>query len=154
MSLPVLAPLPGTVLPMAEVPDAVFAQELVGPGLAIDPPRTEEPVTAMAPVCGRVLKLHPHAFVLVAASGQGVLVHLGIDTVQLEGAGFTLHVAEGDQVQVRQPMVTFSPRLIADGGRSPVCPVVALEGVPAELRLVGTGALAAGDLLFEWSRHR
>jgi len=64
MSLPltVLAPVAGTVRAMAEVPDPVFAAEVVGPGLAIDPSRTGV-VTAIAPVAGKVVKLHPHAYV-------------------------------------------------------------------------------------------
>ena len=90
--LRVLAPLPGRVLPLSEVPDPVFAGAMVGPGAAVDPPRG--PVQAVAPVDGRIAKLHPHAFVVVTSSGRGVLVHLGIDTVQLQGEGFRLLAAE------------------------------------------------------------
>ena len=74
----VLVPVPGRMLPLPEVPDPVFAGAMVGPGVAVDPPRG--PVQAVAPVDGRIAKLHPHAFVVVTASGRGVLVHLGIDT--------------------------------------------------------------------------
>ncbi|UFU05307.1 PTS glucose transporter subunit IIA [Ruania halotolerans] len=137
---------------MTEVPDPVFAQEIVGPGVAIDPLATAgwASVDVLAPLEGRVLKLHPHAFVVVSGSGQGVLVHLGIDTVQLAGAGYTLHVAEGEQVEVGQRMVTFSPQVIADGGRSPVCPVVALDARSGQVRVVASGTVAAGDPLLEW----
>jgi PTS system glucose-specific IIA component len=67
---------------------------MVGPGAAVDPPRG--PLQAVAPVDGQIVKLHPHAFVVVTASGRGMLVHLGIDTVQLKGEGFRLLAAEGD----------------------------------------------------------
>ena len=80
---PVLAPVPGRAVRMEEVPDPVFAQLMVGPGAAIDPPRGV--VDAVAPVSGTVLKVLPHAFVILTADGLGILVHLGIDTVQLEG---------------------------------------------------------------------
>jgi sugar PTS system EIIA component len=67
---------------------------LVGPGVVLDPSRTRH--RAIAPVGARIVKLHPHGFVVVTQDGRGVLVHLGIDTVQLKGEGFTLLAAEGD----------------------------------------------------------
>ena len=150
--LTVLAPVAGTVLRLTEVPDPVFAGEIVGPGLAMDPSRYGV-VTAIAPVAGKVLKLHPHAYVIVAEGTRGVLVHLGLDTVQLGGEGFTLHVAEGDSVAAGEVVVSWNPSEIEAGGRSPLCPVVALEGAPDALTtLVGPGAFVrAGEPLFEWA---
>jgi glucose-specific phosphotransferase system IIA component len=153
MSLPltVLAPLDGTVLAMSEVPDPVFAGEIVGPGLAIDPSR--DPVTVVAPVAGKILKLHPHAFVIVAEGTRGALVHLGLDTVQLGGVGFTLHVAEGDTVEIGDAVVSWTPADVEAGGRSPICPVVALGGTPGSVTaLVAPGAIVkAGEPLFVWA---
>ncbi|KGM10429.1 PTS sugar transporter subunit IIA, partial [Cellulomonas carbonis] len=97
MALTVLAPLAGVVRALGEVPDPVFSAELVGPGLAVDPAR-DGVVAAVAPIAGTVVKLHPHAFVVAGDDGRGALVHLGLDTVQLGGEGFTLHVAEGATV--------------------------------------------------------
>ena len=68
----------------------------MGPGTAIDPVR--EPGAAVSPVDGVVVSLHPHAFVVVDDEGHGVLTHLGIDTVQLNGEGFELLVHKGDTV--------------------------------------------------------
>ncbi|MES6461709.1 PTS glucose transporter subunit IIA, partial [Cutibacterium acnes] len=82
---PISSPMAGDVHPLADVPDPVFAQGLVGPGVAIVPIGEAE-VTVVAPIAGRIVKLHPHAFV-IQAEGFGVLVHLGIDTVQLDGRG-------------------------------------------------------------------
>jgi len=151
-SLTVLAPVAGTVIAMADVPDPVFAGELVGPGLAIDPDR-EGAVVAVAPVAGKIVKLHPHAFVIQADAGRGALVHLGLDTVQLAGEGFTLHAAEGDTVAAGDRVVSWDPAAVEAGGRSPVCPVVALQGVPdAVVPLAAVGSrVAAGDPLLEWS---
>ena len=98
--LDVLAPLAGTVLPLARVDDPVFSTELVGPGLALAPD-LDGPSRVVAPIGGTVVKLHPHAFVVQGGDGRAVLVHLGINTVQLEGKGFDLRVAEGDAVDPR-----------------------------------------------------
>lgn len=150
--LHVLSPVPGRVIELAEVPDPVFAQALVGPGLAVDPVRTG-PVTAVAPVAGRLVKLHPHAFVLQTDDGAGVLTHLGIDTVQLAGEGFELHVAEGDTVAAGDAVVTWDPAAVEAGGRSPVVPVIALEATPGQLsELREPGPAEAADVLFTWAR--
>lgn len=132
----VLNPVAGTVVAMSEVPDPVFAQGMVGPGVAVDPGDAASS-DAVAPVDGVVLSLHPHAFVVVAGDERGVLVHLGIDTVQLNGEGFTLHVAKGDVVVAGQRLITWSPRNVSGGGRSALVPVVVLELPPEELEILG-----------------
>ncbi|WP_146252053.1 PTS sugar transporter subunit IIA [Xylanimonas oleitrophica] len=147
--LAVVAPVAGTVIPLAEIPDPVFSAGLVGPGSAVAP----DPAAggrAVAPVTGTVVKLHPHAYVVAAPDGRGVLVHLGIDTVQLHGEGFELHVAEGDTVEAGQHLVTWDPAAVRSGGRSPVVPVVALDAAADALddvAAVGT-ALTTTDVLF------
>lgn len=150
MTITVLAPLAGQVVALTDVPDPVFAEAVVGPGLAIDPER--EPADVVSPVSGHLMKLHPHAFVVVTESGTGVLVHLGIDTVQLNGDGFTVHVEEGGQVTAGQRLISWNPAEIEAGGRSPICPVIALEATPAQLSdLAAPGVVAVGARLFTWS---
>ena len=150
MVLQVLAPVPGLVIPMGDVPDPVFAGSLVGPGAAVDPSRT--PQRVIAPVGGRIAKLHPHAFVVVTGDGRGVLVHLGIDTVQLKGVGFRLIAAEGDEVEAGTPIVEWDPAVIEGGGRAPVGPVVARGAGADDVRGVVTGGeIAGGAALFTWS---
>jgi PTS system glucose-specific IIA component len=149
VSLQVTAPLPGRAIPLASVPDAVFAQAMVGPGMAIDP--HPSPADAAAPVDGVLLKLHPHAFVVVGDGNRGVLVHLGIDTVQLEGRGFTLLAREGDAVRAGQPLVHWDPGEVGRTGRSPICPVVALDAAPDDLAdLVDSGEVALATPVFTW----
>lgn len=148
--LAVLAPLPGLAMALAQVPDQVFAEEMVGPGAAVDPDRG--PVTVLAPVAGRIATLHPHAFVVATDDGAGVLVHCGIDTVQLRGEGFSVHVAAGDRVSAGQPVVSFDAGAVERGGRSPVCPVVALDAAPGATALVAAGRVDAGAVLFTWQR--
>lgn len=123
--LTVLSPLGGSLVPLSDVPDATFAKGMVGYGLAIDPPR--EVVDVLAPVTGKILTLWPHAFALQTTDGVGVLVHLGIDTVQLEGAGFSAYAAEGDQVEVGQPILRYDVPAIEAAGRDPVVPVIIVD---------------------------
>ncbi|MFC0549758.1 PTS glucose transporter subunit IIA [Planotetraspora thailandica] len=145
----VLAPVAGAAFGLAAVPDPVFSQAMVGPGAAIDPERI--PGEAVAPITGTIIKLHPHAYVVVGDDGRGVLVHLGIDTVQLRGAGFCLLAAEGDRVEAGQPVVRWNPAAVAAGGRSPFCAVVALDAVDGSISDVAVGTVGAGDELFQWS---
>ena len=147
--LDVLAPVTGRVLPLAEVPDPVFSAAMVGPGLAVAPALA--PGTALAPVAGRIVTLHPHAFVIEAGPGRGVLVHLGLDTVQLKGAGFTLLAAAGDVVTAGQPVIEWDPAEVTAGGRSAACPVVALDATGSALADLATGGITAGALLFRWT---
>ncbi len=122
---PVLAAVAGRAIPLSDVPDPVFSQGMVGYGAAIDPPR--DVVDAVAPVSGKLLKLHPHAYVVLTAENIGVLVHLGIDTVCLNGAGFTKHVNEGDSVSAGQVVITYDVPAIVAAGLNPVVPVVVMD---------------------------
>ncbi len=122
---PVLAPIPGRAVALADVPDPVFAQGTVGYGAAVDPPR--QMVDALAPVSGKLLKLMPHAYVIMTADNVGVLVHLGLDTVQLNGAGFTAHVSQGDTVAAGQRMISYDVPAIVAAGLSPIVPVVGMD---------------------------
>ena len=121
----VLAPVTGRAVALADVPDPVFSQGMVGYGAAVDPPT--EIIDAVAPVSGKILKLLPHAFVIMTADSVGVLVHLGLDTVQLHGVGFTAHVAEGDTVTAGQAVITYDVPAIVAAGYSPVVPVVVMD---------------------------
>jgi PTS system glucose-specific IIA component len=143
-----MAPVAGTIVPMTDVPDPVFAEEMVGPGLAVLP--VLEPGVAVSPVDGRVSTLHPHAYVVVAGD-RGVLVHLGIDTVRLDGAGFELLTEAGATVACGQPMVRWNPAAVQKGGLSPVCPVVALDATAGELSGLASGSVSSGSTLFRWS---
>ena len=149
MSIPVLAPLPGKVVALSEVPDQVFAEQIVGSGVALDPDRTRGPLTVTAPIAGKILKLHPHAFVILG-QGVGVLVHLGIDTVKLKGEGFELLATEGDTVEAGTPIVTFDPTKTAATGYSVICPVVVMDSPKdsVDTDTIGT-TVESGSLLFD-----
>jgi PTS system glucose-specific IIA component len=150
-STPVLAPVDGRAIALADVPDPVFAQGMVGHGAAIDPPHRV--LDAVAPVSGTLLRLMPHAYVIMTADGVGILVHLGLDTVSLNGAGFTALVSQGDQVSAGQPVITYDVPAIVAAGLSPVVPVVVMDEREASNITVGdavsSGAeISPGALLF------
>lgn len=143
----VLAPCPGRLMPMGEVPDPVFAAEMVGPGVAIVPDPGE--ATVVSPIEGTAVKVHPHAFVVVGAGGLGVLVHLGINTVRLEGRGFEVLVEEGSAVEQGAPMVRWNPSTISGDDISPIVLVVALDQTPGSVPAPEPGAVVvAGEPLF------
>ncbi|CAN5535583.1 PTS glucose transporter subunit IIA [soil metagenome] len=146
----VVAPVSGTVQDVQDVPDPVFASGMVGPGLAIEPRPGVQ--TAVAPIAGRLAKLHPHAFLVVSETGPGVLVHLGIDTVQMHGDGFNLVAAENDVVRVGQEVVTWDPAYVVSTGRSAVCAVVVLDCPAVSHPLQGPGSVVtAADPIFDIS---
>ena len=151
----VLAPVTGRAVALADVPDPVFSQGMVGYGAAVDPPT--EIIDAVAPVSGKILKLLPHAFVIMTVDSVGVLVHLGLDTVQLHGVGFTAHVAEGDTVTAGQAVITYDVPAIVAAGYSPVVPVVVMDErepgnvVPAEAVTAGA-QIPSGAELFTASK--
>ena len=147
---PVTSPISGRAIGVTAGPDPVLSGAMVGPGTAVDPERG--PGHAIAPVTGKIVKLHPHAYVVVDDEGHGVLVHLGIDTVKLKGEGFELLASEGDEVTAGRPVVGWDPAVIEAGGRSPICAVVALDaGADALSDVVESGEVTKGDELFTWS---
>ncbi|MCE5334898.1 MAG: phosphoenolpyruvate--protein phosphotransferase [Desulfobacteraceae bacterium] len=110
------APLCGVLVPMEQVPDPVFAQKMVGEGIAIDPVSQ----TLVAPCDGKIVMLHPagHALTLATPEGIEVLMHVGLDTVGLKGEGFTSHVKDGDSVRAGQPLIDFDADFIATHAKS------------------------------------
>lgn len=122
---PVLAPVAGRAVALSDVPDPVFSQGMVGYGAAVDPPRAV--VDAIAPVSGKLLKLMPHAYIVMTPDNVGVLVHLGLDTVALAGEGFTSHVSQGDDVTAGQTVITYDVAAIVAKGLNPIVPVVVMD---------------------------
>ncbi|MEW1806369.1 glucose PTS transporter subunit IIA [Pseudarthrobacter sp. NPDC080039] len=146
-SLRVHAPIGGAVIQLADVPDPVFAGQMVGSGAAVEPPAGVA-FDVVSPVAGKVVKMLPHAFVVVEASGRGVLTHVGIDTVKLKGEGFKVLVAQGDVVQAGEPVMHVDPTAALAAGYSMVSPVVVLDTKPDTANVVDAGAVTAGELLF------
>jgi PTS system glucose-specific IIA component len=145
------APVSGRAVALGDVPDPVFSQGLVGYGAAVDPPR--EVIDAVAPVSGRILKLMPHAYIIMTTENVGILVHLGLDTVTLQGAGFTAQVTEGDTVSAGQTVITYDVPAVVAAGLNPIVAVVVMDErepgnvVVGEAVAAGAG-IAAGSAFF------
>ncbi len=145
-SLRLLAPVSGQVLPLTTVPDPVFAQKMVGDGIAIDP--TSE--VLLAPCDGEITLLHPahHAVTLKTDSGAEIILHIGIDTVQLKGKGFTPKVKLGDRVSAGQELIAFDADFIAQNAKSLITLMVIAGDAQLTLQAV-TLAKAGTDVLIE-----
>ncbi len=141
-----VAPLAGWCLPLEEVPDPVFAQRMAGDGMAIDPAAG----VLRAPCDGEIVPMKDarHAVTVRTDSGIEVLAHVGIDTVELKGAGFRLLAAPGQRVRAGDALIEFDLDLLARRARSLVTPVVVASGGTIERRFAG-GPIAAGDFLME-----
>ncbi|MDR2974633.1 MAG: PTS glucose transporter subunit IIA [Propionibacteriaceae bacterium] len=151
MTLVITAPVTGRVVALADVPDPVFAQAVVGPGIAIEP--DDDATVATAPVAGSIVKIHPHAVVIGAAGDRGVLTHLGINTVQMSGEGFTVHAADGDTVASGQKLIDWDPQAVRASGRSAIVPIVAMQAEEASLTMLAQAGdhVTAGQPLMEWA---
>jgi multiphosphoryl transfer protein len=144
--LRLVAPLAGWVLPLAEIPDQVFAGAMAGDGVAIDPTGN----VLHAPCDGVVVLMGAarHALTVRSAGGD-VLLHVGIDTVELGGAGFTLRVRDGEAVRAGQPLIEFDLDAIVRRAPSAITPVLLVGARAGQILQRRTGKrVAVGDPLY------
>jgi phosphocarrier protein FPr len=136
------APLSGIIYPLERVPDAVFAQKLMGDGISIDP----TDATLRAPCDGEVKQIHAasHALTLTVRGGVEVMMHIGLDTVQLKGAGFTPHVKAGDKVEQGAPLIEFDIDRLATHAKSLLTEIIVMNGDAARIVERGSGYVKAG----------
>lgn len=138
-----VAPLAGWVLPLTAVPDPVFAEGMMGPGLAIDPVGD----TLHAPCDATVQTVHAagHAVTLDAGGGVSLLLHIGIDTVAMQGRGFTPLVTQGDVVRAGDPLIRFDLDAVVQTAPAAVTPIVLVEGEARLEEPAPEGMVAVGD---------
>lgn len=136
----VLSPLSGTIHPLSDVPDPAFSSEAMGKGVAIKPSEGR----VVAPFDGKVTVAFKkkHALAVVSDSGAEMLIHVGIDTVKLDGQYFTSHVKEGDVVTAGQLLLEFDVEQIAAAGYETVTPVIVTNSTDYE----DVYALQKGDI--------
>lgn len=117
-----IAPLDGQILPITEVPDEVFSQKMMGDGFAIEPANGE----VVSPVNGVITTVFPtkHAIGITAANGDEILIHFGIDTVNLKGEGLEALVEQGAEVKAGQPILKANLDLIKDKVPTLITPIV------------------------------
>ena len=144
----VLAPVSGEAVPLSEVPDEVFAEGMAGEGGAIVPAASGE---AVAPVSGTLVKLFEggHAFGIATEDGVELIVHVGLDTIEMRGGGFEKIAAEGEEVEAGQPIVRFDLEEIRGAGYDPVTPVVVTNREDHPVRNLRSGEVRAGEPLFD-----
>ncbi|MGP4042513.1 glucose-specific PTS transporter subunit IIBC [Gracilibacillus sp. D59] len=134
-----VSPMQGEVMPLSEVPDQVFSQKMMGDGFAVNPTDGE----IVSPVNGKIINIFPtkHAIGIEADNGTEILIHIGIDTVNLKGEGFTAKVSEGDEVKQGQTLMEVDLDFISNNAPSTVTPVIftnLAEGQAIQLNASGT----------------
>lgn len=123
-SIEIIAPVTGKIVDIEEVPDVVFAEKIVGDGVAIKPSGEDDMMRA--PVNGTIGKIFEanHAFSIESEDGIEMFVHFGIDTVELKGEGFTRIAEEGQKVQAGDPVVQFDLAFLEANAKSVLTPVI------------------------------
>ncbi|WDW10243.1 glucose-specific PTS transporter subunit IIBC [Priestia aryabhattai] len=118
----IVSPIEGELVPLSEVPDQVFSQKLMGDGFAIIP----KTGTVVAPVDGKIVNLFPtkHALGIESTTGREILIHVGIDTVNLKGEGFEALVAQGDGVKKGQPLLKIDLDFVKENAPSTITPII------------------------------
>lgn len=122
--LRLVAPMSGVIVAMSEVPDPVFAESTVGPGVAIEP--FAGGLTVVSPCAGTVRTSRPHGFIVQLDQHCGILIHLGLDTVELGGEGFTELVREGQHIEANQPIMVWNTSVASKSGYRLCSPIVAI----------------------------
>ena len=140
----ILAPVDGELVQLSETNEPVFGSEMMGKGCAVYP----DCDLVCAPIAGTVGVLMPHAVGIIADNGVEVMVHVGIDTVEMKGDGFDLKVAQGDTVTCGQELLTFSREKIAEAGHPDTTFVIITNTAEcAEVAPVANCTVKVGDVV-------
>ncbi|WP_078381811.1 glucose-specific PTS transporter subunit IIBC [Sutcliffiella halmapala] len=139
----VAMPMTGKLLPISEVPDKIFSQKMMGDGFAIEP--TDG--TVVSPVDGKIVNLFPtkHAIGIETPEGREVLVHVGIDTVNLKGKGFESLIEQGDTVKQGQPLLKVDLRIIQEEATSTITPIIFTNLATREVVEIKDGTVRFGE---------
>jgi glucose-specific phosphotransferase system IIA component len=141
------APFDGEIIPLEQFPDPVFAQGLLGPGVGFMPGGK----VLVAPAAGEIVKVFPgaHALVMKTPEGLELLLHIGLDTVELEGAGFEQICTDGQQVQLGETLVKFDPEKIKAAGKE-LHSALVVTNKEAVLSATGLekGKVSRGDVVY------
>ena len=139
-----VAPVAGEVINLEDVKDEVFSQKLAGEGVAIIPSNGE----VVAPIDGVITRLFPthHAFLITTKDNIEVMVHIGLDTVELKGEGFKALKSEGDKVKVNTPIISVDLDYLKSKGKDIVTPIVISDKSIANIKF---GLVESGEAIFE-----
>ena len=143
-----VSPMTGILHPMEEVPDPVFAEKLMGDGFAVIP----KDDTAVAPVDGEIVMIAEtkHAFGIKTKAGMELLVHIGLDTVDLKGEGFTVLAKQGSRVRAGEPVIRFDREGLEKKGIDMTTMVIFTGGYEKDIDLEAFGQeVGAGEAVLE-----
>lgn len=145
----IVSPADGDIVDLKDVPDEVFSQKLAGDGIALMPRSN----TFVAPVSGTITKIFStnHAFSILTSSGLEVLVHIGLDTVELNGEGFKRLAKEGDKVVVGKPILFADLEFIKSKGKPIITPILLNHEKELLLKVDGVHTIREGEALIEIS---
>ena len=141
----IVSPLDGQLILLKDVPDSVFSQKLMGDGFAIIP----QSQVVVSPISGVAESVFPtgHAVGIKTKDGIECIVHIGLDTVELNGEGFTSLISQGDYVKAGEPIVQFDNQFIKDKGYNLTTMVVFPSGYEKDFNL-GEREVKKGEVLF------
>ena len=142
----VVAPVAGKLVPLSEVSDPTFSEEILGQGAAVIPSENE----FLYPVDGTVTTVFPtgHAVALTSVEGVEILLHIGLDTVKLNGKHFTIHVEEGQQIKKGDLLLEADLEQIKAAGYDTITPVIVCNTEEfAEIAMAEVQAVEAGDVV-------
>lgn len=146
----IVSPMEGELIELKDVPDEAFAQGILGDGVAIRPAKGE----VYAPADGTVDTLFDtcHAITLLCDNGAELLVHVGLDTVQLKGAHFQPHIASGDRVKKGQLLLSVDLDAVKREGYDTVTPMIVTNADEWPMEKMAPGSVKAGDIIMKKSR--
>ncbi|GAA0689780.1 MULTISPECIES: PTS sugar transporter subunit IIA [Clostridium] len=147
-----VAPVSGKVIELSQVPDEVFSQKMAGDGVAIEP--SDDLVVAPADGSITLIFKTNHAFAMTLENGLEILVHIGLDTVELNGEGFERLATEGETVKAGTPIVKINRKLFEEKGYKTVTPVLVTNpDILKEMNgLVGNNVTAGKDAVISYKK--
>ena len=121
-SIPIVAPMTGKLVEITKVEDEVFSKKMVGDGIAIKPSEG----IVVSPVRGEIIQVFPtkHALGIKTYEGLEILIHIGLDTVELKGKGFKAYVKAGDRVEVGDKLLEVDLDFIRESDKSTISPII------------------------------
>ncbi|WP_256713679.1 PTS sugar transporter subunit IIA [Listeria seeligeri] len=151
--LSLLAPINGTCISLSEVPDEVFSSKMMGDGVAIKPTSNK----LFAPTDGKVTFIAEtkHAIGFVTTDGQELLIHVGLDTVSLNGEGFSLSVEVNQEVRAGEQLLSFNQTFIEDNQLNLITPIILLENKNLNLEqlTIGTDVIAGETIIINCTQN-
>ena len=142
----VMAPIDGTVIPLEQIPDETFATAILGPGCGIEPTGD----TVYAPFDGTVTQIATtlHAVGMTSSEGTELLIHVGMDTVDMKGQGFTALVKEGQKVTAGTPLLKVDLDAIRAAGHPTATAIIVTDGAD-DVKMLAEGDVVPGTPLFK-----